>query len=408
PESRREAVAPRDRGRGGGHPEAPGAERERRALRGRPTLRRRRALASPSGAGPERLRAPRGGGDREKRGHPQRIPRRGETVPSGSRGISVAGAAAGRAADVVRAAQGSVRGDCHARRACPVRRIAEVGRTRGLQERRGVHPPEDGGSAAEEARLPGSAEQAAPRGGSGRDGRRPGGPGLVPGERSEGFGGDEGGSGDADQPGAARPRRHRTHLLRGGSALADEGSGVRRRCLSQGAGDRPAASRRRARVAPDRAAPQAAGEGRRGPFGPALREAEELMAKETVLVADADPRSLRLVEMALRRAGFAVVVAATGEEAMRALAGARPQAMMVDAALPAPDGIALCRAARGEERLAGVVILVLGTDAAPAAKAQAIEAGADDYLVKPIFLKEIVQRVQHLLERRRFSDPGLP
>jgi CheY-like chemotaxis protein len=132
------------------------------------------------------------------------------------------------------------------------------------------------------------------------------------------------------------------------------------------------------------------------------------MAKETVLVADADPRSLRLVEMALRRAGFAVVVAATGEEAMRALAGARPQAMMVDAALPAPDGIALCRAARGEERLAGVVILVLGTDAAPAAKAQAIEAGADDYLVKPIFLKEIVQRVQHLLERRRFSDPGLP
>ncbi|HMC33455.1 MAG TPA: response regulator, partial [Myxococcales bacterium] len=75
------------------------------------------------------------------------------------------------------------------------------------------------------------------------------------------------------------------------------------------------------------------------------------MAKKTVLVADADPRSLRLVEMALRRAGFAVVEAATGEEAMRALAGARPHAVMVDAALPAPDGIALCRAARGEERL---------------------------------------------------------
>src|SRR2546428_9489682 len=41
-------------------------------------------------------------------------------------------------------------------------------------------------------------------------------------------------------------------------------------------------------------------------------------SKKTVLVADADPRSLRLVEMALRRAGFAVVEAATGEEAMRA------------------------------------------------------------------------------------------
>jgi CheY-like chemotaxis protein len=132
------------------------------------------------------------------------------------------------------------------------------------------------------------------------------------------------------------------------------------------------------------------------------------MAKETMLVADADPRSLRLVEMALRRAGFAVIPAATGKEAMRALAGPRPQAMMVDAALPAPDGLALCRAARAEERLAGMVVLVLGTDAAPAARAQAIEAGADDYLVRPVLLKEIVQRVQHLLERRRFSDPGVP
>jgi len=132
------------------------------------------------------------------------------------------------------------------------------------------------------------------------------------------------------------------------------------------------------------------------------------MAKETVLVADADPRSLRLVGMALRRAGFTVIPVATGEEAMRALAGARPQAMMLDAALPAPDGLALCRAARAEERLAGMVVLVLGTDAGPAARAQAIEAGADDYLIRPILLKEIVQRVQHLLERRRFSDPGVP
>src|SRR5256885_647022 len=59
------------------------------------------------------------------------------------------------------------------------------------------------------------------------------------------------------------------------------------------------------------------------------------MAKKTVLVADADPRSLRLVEMALRRAGFAVVEAATGEEAMRALAGARgPAGAGLDARRP--------------------------------------------------------------------------
>ena len=132
------------------------------------------------------------------------------------------------------------------------------------------------------------------------------------------------------------------------------------------------------------------------------------MAKETVLVADADPRSLWLVDLALRRAGFAVNAAASGEEAMRALAEARPQAMLLDAALPPPDGIALCRAARAEERLAGIAVVVLGTDPSPAAKARAIEAGADDYLVRPILLKELVQRLQHLLERRRLSDPGVP
>jgi CheY-like chemotaxis protein len=129
------------------------------------------------------------------------------------------------------------------------------------------------------------------------------------------------------------------------------------------------------------------------------------MARETVLVADSDLRNLRLLEMALRRAGFVVIACATGEDALHGLKGAGVQTLICDLALASVDGLALCRAARAKD---GVPVLVMGADASAAAKARAIEAGADEYLVKPVLIKELVQRVQHLLDRRRLSDPGAP
>jgi len=92
---------------------------------------------------------------------------------------------------------------------------------------------------------------------------------------------------------------------------------------------------------------------------------------------------------------------------MRKLLETPVQAAVCDVALAEPDGLALCRAARAHEGLAGIPFLLVGA-LDPAAKARAVEAGADDYLVKPVLLKELVQRVRHLIERRRLSDPGPP
>src|SRR5690349_10731770 len=112
------------------------------------------------------------------------------------------------------------------------------------------------------------------------------------------------------------------------------------------------------------------------------------MPKETLLVADADPRSLRMLQLALRRAGFEVEAVEDGQQAMRKLLGGGIHAAVCDTALPPPDGIAVCRAARAQQELATLPIVLVGGDSTAAAKARALEAGADDYLPKPLLLKE--------------------
>ncbi|HEY6912941.1 MAG TPA: response regulator [Myxococcales bacterium] len=128
------------------------------------------------------------------------------------------------------------------------------------------------------------------------------------------------------------------------------------------------------------------------------------MARERVLVADADSRSLRMIELSLRKAGFAVDTAEDGEQALEKAAAA--QLVVCDAALPGRDGLSLCKELRAQRP--DLPFVLVSADRAPAARARGMEAGADDYLPKPVLLKELVQRVQLLLERRRLSQPGAP
>lgn len=128
------------------------------------------------------------------------------------------------------------------------------------------------------------------------------------------------------------------------------------------------------------------------------------MGKERVLVADADSRSLRMIELALRKAGFTVDTVHHGEQALEKAPAA--QLVICDAALPGRDGFSLCKALRADRP--DLPFVVVSGERAPAARARAMEAGADEYLEKPVLLKELVQRVQLLLERRRLSQPGAP
>jgi DNA-binding response OmpR family regulator len=134
------------------------------------------------------------------------------------------------------------------------------------------------------------------------------------------------------------------------------------------------------------------------------------VAKQNLLVADADPRSLRIAEVALRRAGYAVATASDGAEALRRIQRAGPDLVVAELSLPSQDGASLCKAVRSDPRLSALPVVLMSGDRDPKSRARAMEAGADDFLEKPLLVKDLVGRVRTLLSRReqkRFK-PGPP
>ena len=135
------------------------------------------------------------------------------------------------------------------------------------------------------------------------------------------------------------------------------------------------------------------------------------MAKHSVLVADADPRSLRILEVALRKAGLAVGTASDGAEALRRIQRTPPDIVISEVQLPGTDGFTLCRSVRSDQRLSALPFVLMSADRNPAVKLRATEIGADDFLVKPLLIKELVTRVRMLLEQReqaRLAQRGAP
>ncbi|MGZ8713872.1 MAG: response regulator transcription factor, partial [Mycobacterium sp.] len=96
--------------------------------------------------------------------------------------------------------------------------------------------------------------------------------------------------------------------------------------------------------------------------------------------------------------GYDVAVAADGETALRSVGALRPQAIVLDVMMPGLDGLEVCRRLRASG--AHVPVLMLTARDAIDERVAGLDAGADDYLVKPFVLAELVARVRALLRRR--------
>jgi two-component system KDP operon response regulator KdpE len=123
-----------------------------------------------------------------------------------------------------------------------------------------------------------------------------------------------------------------------------------------------------------------------------------------VLVCDDEPQILRALRVVLRGAGFEVIPAATAREALDRAAVQPPDAAIIDLVLPDGDGIEVCRSLREWTSAPIIVLSAVGDEDE---KVRALEAGADDYVVKPFAPRELVARLEANL-RRAGGDPEQP
>ncbi len=117
-----------------------------------------------------------------------------------------------------------------------------------------------------------------------------------------------------------------------------------------------------------------------------------------VLVVDDDDDVLASLERGLRLSGFDVSTAKDGAEALRSATETRPDAIVLDINMPVLDGVSVVTALRAMDN--DVPVCVLSARSSVDDRVAGLEAGADDYLVKPFVLAELVARVKALLRRR--------
>jgi two-component system KDP operon response regulator KdpE len=124
----------------------------------------------------------------------------------------------------------------------------------------------------------------------------------------------------------------------------------------------------------------------------------------TVLVVDDDPALVRALTINLRARGYEVHAAATGAAALRLAAEHPPQAVVLDLGLPDMDGSEVIGGLRG---WTAVPILVLSAREQSREKVAALDAGADDYVVKPFGMDELLARLRAAI-RRGTPEPATP
>ena len=121
-----------------------------------------------------------------------------------------------------------------------------------------------------------------------------------------------------------------------------------------------------------------------------------MSARPSVLICDDEPQILRALRVILRDAGYEVLPASDGEEALDVAALRHPDAAIVDLVLPDIDGVQVCQGLRQWSQMPIIVLSAVGDEDA---KVRALAAGADDYVTKPFGPRELVARLQAALRR---------
>lgn len=124
------------------------------------------------------------------------------------------------------------------------------------------------------------------------------------------------------------------------------------------------------------------------------------MAKPKILLVDSDEKSLSMMTISLKKAGFNVTAGRNGEEAWELVRTSQPDLIISDTKMPRMDGFALCQKLKEDPATKNIPFIFLTREKNVDDKIRGLELGVDDYLTKPIYLKEVLARVKLLLEKR--------
>lgn len=123
-----------------------------------------------------------------------------------------------------------------------------------------------------------------------------------------------------------------------------------------------------------------------------------------LLIAEDDADVRKWLTIALQSEGHAVRAAEDGEQALAAIQTQRPDALILDIAMPKRDGFSVCETIRRTDP--SLPILMLTAKSSPRDKIKGLGLGADDYMTKPFLMEELFARVAALLRRARLATPA--
>lgn len=127
-------------------------------------------------------------------------------------------------------------------------------------------------------------------------------------------------------------------------------------------------------------------------------------SRPLVLVADDDEDILQLLTFRLERAGYEIVQARSGEEALRLALDRRPALAVLDVMMPGLNGFEVTRELRRSEATSAMPVILLTAKAQATDVAGGFAAGADDYMKKPFDARDLTARVDRLLRPRLVSS----
>jgi class 3 adenylate cyclase len=128
------------------------------------------------------------------------------------------------------------------------------------------------------------------------------------------------------------------------------------------------------------------------------------MKPATILVADDVPKNVKLLEDLLTNEGYTVLTAADGRQALEEIGRSKLDLVLLDVMMPGMNGYEVCKAIRGDQKTAVLPVVMVTSLDAEVERLSGLEAGADDFLSKPVNEPELLARVRSLLRVKQLYD----